>query len=125
MRRFIIYAAVGASGTAVQYIILFTLVNLLATPAAVASTVGAIAGAIVNYLLNFHLTFNGHSNHRSAAPRFFAASALGVLLNFVLMSAQTKLLGLHYILAQFVSTAVVLCTTFVVNASWSFKSKQP
>jgi putative flippase GtrA len=123
MRRFILYAAVGASGTAVQYLILFALVNLFATPAPIASTAGAIAGAIVNYLLNFHLTFVGNSNHRSAAPKFFTTSALGVALNFVLMSAQTKLLGVHYILAQLVSTATVLFVTFIVNASWSFKSK--
>ncbi|MGU7782448.1 GtrA family protein [Burkholderia sp. PU8-34] len=125
MRRFIVYAAVGASGTAVQYVILFVLVNLLAMPAPIASTAGAIAGAIVNYLLNFHLTFSGNSNHRSAAPKFFTTSVLGVALNFVLMSVLTKLLGVYYLLAQLVSTAIVLCVTFAVNASWSFKGRQP
>ncbi|KVR42925.1 GtrA family protein [Burkholderia multivorans] len=125
MRRFIIYAMIGASGTAVQYAILFALVHLANTPAAIASTIGAIAGAMVNYLLNFHLTFRGDSDHRSAAPKFFATSVLGVALNFTLMSLQTKQLGLHYVLAQFISTGVVLLVTFIVNATWSFKSKQP
>lgn len=124
MRRFIFYAAVGASGTAVQYVILFALVNLFGTSAAIASTIGAIAGAIVNYLLNFHLTFDGNSDHRSAAPKFFVTSALGVVLNFALMSIQTNHLGIHYIVAQFISTGTVLCVTYGVNASWSFKSNR-
>ena len=124
MRRFVVYAAVGASGTAVQYAILLLLVNVFGVLAPIASTIGAIAGAIVNYLLNYHLTFNRSSNHRAAAPKFFATSALGVALNFLLMSAQTKMLGVNYFVAQLVSTATVLCVTFIVNASWSFKGKQ-
>jgi len=124
MRRFVLYAAVGASGTAVQYAILLLLVNVSGIPAPIASTIGAIGGAIVNYLLNFHLTFSRSSNHRAAAPKFFATSALGVALNYLLMSAQTKMLDINYLIAQLVSTATVLCVTYIVNASWSFKGKQ-
>ncbi|CAG9255589.1 GtrA domain-containing protein [Paraburkholderia unamae] len=123
MRRFVLYATVGASGTAVQYAILWILVTTGSAPAPIASTVGAIAGAIVNYLLNFHLTFGSHGRHRAAAPKFFATSVLGMALNYLLMSAQTEVLGLHYLIAQFMSTALVLCVTFIVNASWSFKGK--
>jgi putative flippase GtrA len=71
LRRFMIYAAVGATGTSVQYVTLFALVQLHICGPLVASCVGAVAGAITNYGMNYRFTFQSSEGHSKTATRFF------------------------------------------------------
>jgi len=120
--RFLAYACVGATGTAVQYGILFALVSK-GTPGPVpASRIGGAAGAVVNYILNYKLTLRSSDSHRNIAPRFFAVAGAGVALNSLFMFLLVHRLSMPYLLAQCVATACVLVTTFVVNSIWAFKT---
>lgn len=116
------YAGVGAAGTVVQYMILIILVSTETMGAVAASSVGAIVGAIINYILNYHFTFKSSENHARAAPKYFLVALVGFCVNWSVMSMMVHVLGLHYILAQIVSTCMVLILTFGANAAWSFKS---
>lgn len=118
------YASVGVAGTAVQYMILIILVSAGTTGPVAASSVGAIVGAIINYILNYLFTFRSRENHARTAPRYFLVALVGFCVNWAAMSVMVHLLGIHYILAQIVSTCIVLVLTFSANAAWSFKSNQ-
>jgi putative flippase GtrA len=114
------YSAAGAVGTAIQYVILFGLVEGFAVGAIVASTVGAIAGALINYALNYRYTFKSKRPHVDALTRYGVVSVAGIVLNGFVLMAGTSALGLHYFAAQVLATLVVLLAAFTLNRAWSF-----
>lgn len=123
VRRFVVYAGVGAIGTVAQYAILIAMVHSgLASPA-VSSMAGATVGAIVNYSLNRQITFRSKSNPLSTAPKFAIIALLGVLMNGACMKFFVTSLGLNYLIAQLVTTALVLGLTYLLNSAWTFNEK--
>jgi len=117
--RFVTYAAVGAVGTLVQYAILIACVALHLTGPVVGSTVGAVAGAIVNYFLNVRYTFRARS-HAACMTKFAITALLAAALNALLMKILIDVFSVHYVLAQLVSTGVILCLTYGINLVWTF-----
>ena len=120
---FIRYAAFGAIGTAVHYLMLIVLVQGLGIGAVVASTVGFVAAAFLNYALHHQFTFASERAHHVAVPRFFAVAGAGVLLNGLVMTAILAVLPVmpfNYLIAQVVATGVVLVTGFLANRRWTF-----
>ncbi|HEX8785493.1 MAG TPA: GtrA family protein [Telluria sp.] len=126
--RFLMYAMVGAAGTAAHYSVLITLVSLGLLNPVPASVIGASVGAVVNFLLNVVFTFRGHArlSWRTAA-RFFAIAALAAGANGLLMALLTGDMGslrLDYRLAQLMVTATLLCITFLINSMWTFRASK-
>ena len=121
-RQFLTFAAVGAACTVVQYAVLVALVVVGVNPVA-ASTVGFLNGAVANYLLNYCLTFRSTMPHRNVAPRFAAIAASALLLNTLLMWIQINRFGLQYLLAQVITTALVLIWNFIFNRLWTFRPR--
>lgn len=119
--RFVGYACVGATGTAMQYAVLATLVSLHALGAVAASCIGAIAGAIVNYGLNYRFTFRATGAHHRTAPRFFAVAVAGIVINSALMFAFTRWLRLSWLPAQCITTGCVLLLTYTASSLWTFR----
>lgn len=123
--RFVVYAGVGAVGTAAQYAVLIAGVRTgLATPV-VGSMTGACVGAVVNYWLNHRITFRAQTGHLQALPRFAAIAVLGVAANGALMKLFTGALNLDYLLAQLAATGLVLGMTYLLNSAWTFKARHP
>jgi putative flippase GtrA len=123
LKRFSLYVIVGAAGTGVQYIILLALIfSTLAGPV-FASSIGAIAGAFVNYCLNYQFTFNSTDQHAAAAPKFISVAAAGLAVNWLTMTTFVHAVHLHYLLAQVISSGIVLLLTFSVNSVWFFNTK--
>lgn len=120
-KRFFLYLVVGATGTGVQYAILFALVASNTTGPVAASSAGALAGAVVNYCLNYRFTFVSNQRHTVAAPRFICVAAVGLGVNWLVMTALIHAMHVNYIFAQITATAVVLVLTFSVNSMWSFR----
>jgi putative flippase GtrA len=119
-RQFLTFATVGACNTATHYATLIAGVSLGLDPVS-ASALGWTLGAVVSYSLNYRFTFRSDLSHRQTAPRFALVAAIGLLLNTVLMSVQVGPLGLHYLVAQFVTTGTILCCNFVLSRSWAFR----
>jgi putative flippase GtrA len=119
------FAAVGAVGTAAQYLVLWFGVTAVALSATVASGAGFVLGAVVNYLLNYHYTFASDRPHAAAAARFFTVAGAGLLINTALMHALVVWVTWHYMLAQVLATAVVLLWNFLVNRHWTFGVSAP
>jgi putative flippase GtrA len=123
LARFLVYAMVGAAGTAGHYAFLITAVSLGMLAPVTASVGGAIVGAIINFVLNTLVTFRGRLNVATAA-RFFATAAAAAAANGVMMAALLAVLPIDYRLAQLLTTAVLLCATFGINSAWTFGTKK-
>jgi putative flippase GtrA len=121
--RFLMYAMVGAAGTAAHYTVLIGLVSFGLMRPVPASVLGAGVGAIVNFLLNAVFTFRGRArvSWRTAA-RFFSIAGLAAAANGALMALLVDRARLDYRLAQLMATATLLCLTFLINSVWTFRA---
>lgn len=119
---FLRYCMTGGLGTAAQYIILVIGVQAFGMPV-VFSSLGAIVGTITNYIVNYHYTFESQESHLRTMHRFFGVALIGFFLNTVIMGFCVHGLRLHYLLAQCLSTGIVLIWGFAVNLVWTFQKK--
>lgn len=119
-KQFIAYAGVGAIGTAVHYLILILMVELVNLSPVVASSCGAITGAFVNYYLNYRFTFNSNKSHKEAITKFMIVALAGFVINLVIMWLLTSVIVINYLIAQVITTGVVLVANYSANRFWTF-----
>lgn len=120
-RQFLRFAAVGATGTLIQYGVLWTGVEMAGLTAAMASGIGYALGTVVNYLLNYTFTFESGKAHAETASRYYAVLGIGWCINTGLMALLAQHLGLNYWLAQLVATGIGLIWNFTGSRCWAFK----
>ncbi|MEC5216784.1 putative flippase GtrA [Actimicrobium sp. GrIS 1.19] len=125
LRQFGIYALVGAAGTLVHYSILLLLVEQFRFHAITGSIVGSVAGAVINFILNHRVTFRSTAAYSKTAPSFFAIAAVSLLLNAALMYVLVDLFSVRYIVAQLVTTSLILSSNYFLNAILTFGAKNP
>jgi len=123
-RQFVVFVAVGATATALQYGILFIGVEWFGLNAVVASCLGFVLSAVVNYWLNYHLTFSSANTHAVAASRFVLVAVAGLAINAGLMALFVTRLRMAYALGQLLTTAIVLMWNFIGSARWTFASSR-
>lgn len=127
LKRFLMYAVVGAAGTAAHYAFLLTAVSMGAMAPVPASVLGAVVGAVVNFVLNATVTFRDHRSSNAGhfdwgtASRFFATAGLAAIANGALMAVLVDGLRLDYRLAQLMVTALLMCATYLINSMWTFR----
>jgi putative flippase GtrA len=119
--KFLTFAAMGLVGTAAHFGVLFAMVYLGFDPVA-SSVAGSIAGMVVNFTLNHHVTFKGSADVMHSAPRYFIVSITVIVLNGVFMSVLVHGLGVHFVIAQVLTSGTLLVFGFACNALWSFRS---
>ena len=121
IRHFLLFAALGAVGTAVQYTVLVALVQGAGAQPVLASTLGFLTGGVVNYTLARRVAFRSAKPHQEAATKFFLIAGVGLCLNALLMATFTSGLGLPYLVAQVLTTGLVLFWHYAGNALWTFR----
>lgn len=121
--QFLRFAAVGAAGTALHYLVLVTLVALAGVAPGRAAFAGAVAGACVNYWLNRRFTFQSTRRHRETVPLFVAMAALGAVLNGLIVG-QLSALGINFLLAQMFATVCILVLNFLMSKKWIFQKNK-
>lgn len=114
------FAFVGGLATALHYLILITLVNGTGLNVSVASAIGYTLSTLFNYASNRRLTFRSQRSHRSALPRFLWLAGFGLAINTVTVWLLAERLGIHYLIAQVVATALTLCWNFFAARHWAF-----
>jgi putative flippase GtrA len=122
--RFASFALVGLAATALQYVILVLSVERLALSPVVGSSLGFVTSAGFNYWLNYHFTFRSRNPHVGAAGRFALVALSGLGLNALVMLLLGHVLGLKYIVAQLIATALVLAWNFLGNSVWTFAQRR-
>jgi putative flippase GtrA len=121
IRHFLLFAALGAVGTVAQYTVLVALVQGAGANPVLASTLGFLAGGEGNYTLARRIAFRSSKPHHEAATKFFLIAGVGLCLNALLMAALAGTLGLPYILAQMLTTGLLLFWHYAGNALWTFR----
>jgi len=120
-RQFLRFASVGAISTAVQYVILWSGVEIFAAPAAASSAIGYALGSVVNYLLNYFFTFESDQSHVKAASKYYIVLFIGWCANFGLMELFVNHAGWNYWFAQICTTGICLMWNFIGGRLWAFK----
>ncbi|MBP1204392.1 putative flippase GtrA [Duganella sp. 1411] len=121
LAQFLRFAMVGASGTAVQYAVLWLGVERFGVGAAAASGAGYLLGAVVNYVLNYFFTFGSRHSHLRVASRYFSLLAVGWCLNTALMWLLVQEAHWYYWVAQVLTTGLGLLFNFAGSRWWAFR----
>lgn len=116
--QFVRFLGAGATATALHYATLIALVSLGAPPLP-ASAAGSVVGMLTHYFISSRWVFVLAHPERTAFVRFILVSVLAFLLNSILMWGGLAV-GLHYLIAQSVSTLLVMLVNYVLHASWTF-----
>lgn len=119
-RSFLTFLFVGGFATGLQYVLALLFIYLLGVPVAPASALGYAISAVANYLLNARLTFRSTGTHRQTGPRFVVVAGSGLVLNYVLLS-YLVVLGLHFMVAQILTTLCVILWNYFINGLWTFR----
>ncbi len=122
-RQFLSFLVIGGGCTLIQYMILYSLTEFLGLAPVISSSIGYVLSAILNYLLNRQLTFGSERKHSESVPRFFAISVAGLIINAVIVYSSQTVGGVHYLIAQIISTIIVLFWNFYANRAWTFNKK--
>ena len=119
-RSFVRFILVGGATTSCQYVVLTLLVELLHIKADLASSIGYGVGAAVSYVMNRFWTFKSDLSHAQSLPRFIVMIGIGLLLSFVMMHVLVDIAGIYYLLAQVLTTGIVMLSNYMLAASWVF-----
>ena len=114
------FVGVGGRATAVHYLILITVVQVLGGAPVPAALLGYVFGGFISYTLNRRHTFASTRPHNEAIWRFAAVAGVGFVLTFLLMALFVDRWGRPYLLAQVVTTGIVMFWTFTANRMWTF-----
>ena len=120
LRHLIRFAGVGAVATLLHYATLLMLVELLSLEPVLASTIGFATSAVFNYLGNYHFTFASDRPHAIALMKFVVVASIGLAVNTLGMYLLVDFLALQYLLAQLISTAIVVVWNFYLNRRWTY-----
>lgn len=119
-RQFSAFFGVGLVSALVHYGTLVGLVEGAGQAPAPATLVGYVAGGLVSYVLNRRYAFRSDRPHREATWRFAAVAFVGFLLTGLFMALFNGGLGIPYLVAQVMTTGVVLIWSFLANRLWTF-----
>lgn len=121
-RQFLIFVLVGVAAAVAHYGVLIALVEAWAVSPVSATLVGYVAGGVVSYVLNRRHTYRSDRPHEEAGWRFAVVAGVGFLLTLLFMYVLHDRLGLYYLLAQVLTTGVVLVWSFLAHKLWTFGS---
>lgn len=116
------FALVGASGVAVNLLLLWLLHGLLGLHDLLAVPVAVEASILSNFLLNDRFTFHDrrHDHVAQRLAKFNAVSLLALAINFVVYAALTRGFGAHYLVAQLVAIVVAFGANYLGNLHWTY-----
>lgn len=115
------YVGSGGVATASHYAVTAAAVELLAVPPIPASAMGFMTGAAIKYWLNYSVAFRSRARHSHAAARYAFALAAMLGLNTLVFGLFQQGLGLHYLLAQAITTIVLIPPGYVLHREWVFR----
>jgi putative flippase GtrA len=114
------FSIVGLMAAIFHYGTLIGLVEVFSIEPVFSALAGYTLGGTVSYLLNRRWTFSSDVRHITAVMRFALVTFVGFLLTGLSMALLTGDLGLHYLLAQIVTTGIIMFWSFWTNRLWTF-----
>lgn len=116
------YIGAGGIATASHYAVTVVAVEALGWVPVAASFAGFAVGAAIKYWLNRTVAFRSRARHAIAMRRFAIALAALMALNTLLFALLQRGLGLHYLVAQVLTTAALIPPGYLVHRHWVFRA---
>lgn len=116
------FAAVGVLNTAVDFVILFSLVTLLGVPSLMANVVSTSAALAVSYLLNKKAVFGNTDAHNPRQMLLFVAvtlSGLWILQGLIIWNV-TNVAGAWLALSAGVTLLVAKAIATLFSLTWNY-----
>lgn len=117
------YFVGGLVATAVHIGVLTLLVELADVPPLAATSIGFCLAVVANYCSQYYWAFRARGAHRSLFPRYVAVTVTMLGVNAILFHLLTAELGIQYVVAQLVSTGIVMFCNFTVNKLYTFAGR--
>ena len=121
VREIPLFAVVGATATAINYVAALAAQDLLGLASLPAGMAGYAASVGVSYFGNSLLTFRRPAMHGPQFARFAAISMVGLAINLGLVFAGTHALGWPLWKALIPVVLIVPASTFVMSKFWAFR----
>lgn len=122
LRQFIAFFWVGIVAAIAHYSVLVTMVELGKFTPVQGALSGYVSGGIVSYLLNRRFTYDSERPHSEATWRFGVVAGVGFVLTWGFMQLFSAHWGVPYLLAQIVTTVIVMLWSFLAHKLWTFKA---
>ncbi|MFZ5698843.1 MAG: GtrA family protein [Pseudomonadota bacterium] len=116
------FLATGALATALQYIVLWFGVEMLAWQPVRASGAGYLAGSVLSYVLNYFFTFGSDRSHPETVMKFYVMVAIGWCVNTGSMAFLTQFLHWGVWVSQVLATIITLVWNFLISRHIVFRS---
>lgn len=116
-----LYVGAGGVATVCHYACTILAVEVLGAPPLAASVAGFAIGALVKYYLNYAFAFRSEARHSAAVARFAASLAALFALNALLFAFFQRGLGWHYLIAQALTTLLLILPGYLLSRRWIFR----
>ena len=116
-----VYVGSGGIATASHYAVMIVAAELLSVPPIPASAIGFTAGAAIKYWLNYSVAFRSRARHHHAMARYVLALAAMLGLNTLLFGLFERGLGVQYLLAQAITTILLVPPGYLLYREWVFR----
>jgi putative flippase GtrA len=115
-----IYIGAGFLSVGGHYAVTIAAVELAAAPPLAASAAGFCVGAAIKYALNYFVAFRSAEKHSAALPKFAVALGAMFALNALFFALLQQGAGLHYLVAQVLTTGLLIPPGYLVSRLWVF-----
>lgn len=115
------YLAGGGAATLAHYAAALALAELGGIRPLIATMLGFVVGAAIKYWANYRLAFQSDARHRAAMTRFAALLGIMWCLNSAVFFLFAEVFRVHYMLAQVLTTAVLIPPGFLLSREWVFR----
>ena len=125
LRESMLYAVGAAAAFAVDFALLWALVEFGGLDYLVAATVSFLAGTVMVYWVSVRHAFGYRriDDHRTEFLWFATIGAAGVVLNVALMYGLVDGLEFHYLVAKIAAAAVTFVANFALRRWWLFTER--
>ena len=122
--QFFRYFFSGGSAFAVYFVLLFLLTEYARLYHLSSLIIAYVVSIAVNFLISKYFVFSRHDKvvHRQFL-NFFIVALLGLCLQYLIVSYFTGLLGIQYLAANVIASALVYVVSFSMNRSFTFGRK--
>lgn len=121
LAQIIKFGLVGVVATAIDFLVLTGLTELLGVHYLTSAAAGFTISTIFNYLASMRYVFRSRfsaSERHKELLLFVVLSVIGLLLNQFFMWLFVEQVGLYYILSKIVATVFVMAWNFISRKLW-------
>ena len=124
--RLVKFASAGLAGTAIDFLLLYLLVEAFAVQLEAAKVVSVEAAIVVMFVINDRWTFPqcGAAGYRPLARRFLRSNLVrtsGLLVAVAILSVLVRLFGVPYLLANAIGIGCGFAANFLAESYYTWR----